>query len=136
MSGSLKAEIEVIRRSGLFLSDWYKSQRGDAPGDGAEHFCVTGWREGARPNPYFDTTWYLAQNPEIAAAGGNPLLHYHAFGEAAGRDPAPWFHVNWYRAAYERGALGPCLAHFLERRFTGQVKPVPAAVAVTGLATL
>ncbi len=125
MTASLKAEIEVIRRSGLFLADWYKGQRPDAPGDGAEHFCTIGWREGLRPNPYFDTVWYLAQNPEIAAAGVNPLLHYHAFGEAAGRDPAPWFQVNWYRAAYERGPLGACLAHFLERRFTGQVNPVP-----------
>jgi glycosyltransferase involved in cell wall biosynthesis len=124
VSGSLKAEIEVIRRSGLFLADWYRAQRPEATGDGVEHFCNLGWRAGARPNPYFDTAWYLAQNPDIAAAGVNPLLHYHAFGEAAGRDPAPWFQVSWYRAAYERGA-GPCLAHFLERRFTGQVNPVP-----------
>jgi glycosyltransferase involved in cell wall biosynthesis len=121
---SLKAEIEVIRRSLLFDSDWYRTQNGQAADDGVEHFCTHGWRAGARPNPYFDTQWYLAQNPDIAAAGVNPLLHYHAFGEAAGRDPGPWFQVNWYRAAYERGAA-PCLAHYLERRHSGQVNPVP-----------
>jgi hypothetical protein len=128
LADNLKTEIAVIRRSGLFLSDWYLPQH---PGiaahgeDGVAHFCQAGWRAGVRPNPYFDPAWYLSRNPEIAAAGVNPLLHYIAFGEAEGRDPCPWFDVRWYRASYGLGEKEPCLTHYLERRMTGQVNPVP-----------
>ncbi len=118
----------AIRQSGVFLSPWYLAQHRalDTPGaDGVAHFCTAGWREGARPNPYFDPAWYLAHNPEIAAAGVNPLLHYIAFGEFEGRDPCPYFDVRWYRATYGLGARELCLRHFLARRLTGQVNPVP-----------
>ncbi len=128
MSPNLKAEIHVIRQSGLFLSSWYLGQHPKAETAGEEgitHFCTEGWRAGARPNPYFDPAWYLARYPEIAAAGVNPLLHYIAFGEAEGRDPSAWFHTQWYRATYGLGPKDPCLKHFLERRHGGQVNPVP-----------
>ncbi len=119
------AEIAAIRQSGLLLSAWYLPQHAAASGDGVEHFCQTGWREGARPNPYFDPAWYLARNPEVAAADVNPLLHYLALGEAENRNPCPWFDVAWYRETYHLAPGEPCLAHFLKRRLTGQVSPVP-----------
>jgi glycosyltransferase involved in cell wall biosynthesis len=124
----LNTEIHVIRQSGLLFSSWYLLQHRDVQAlgqDGAEHFCTEGWRNGDKPNPYFDPAWYLARYPEIAAAGINPLLHYIAFGEAEGRDPSPWFYTHWYRETYHLGAKEPCLRHFLERRLTGQVNPVP-----------
>src|SRR5215470_15494290 len=34
----------------------------------------------------FDAEWYLAQNPDVAAAGINPLVHYLRHGAAEGRD--------------------------------------------------
>ena len=125
MSILLQAEIEAVRHSGLFLSPWYLRQHADAAGDGGEHFCTLGWRQGAWPNPYFDPAWYRAQNPEIDAAGINPLLHYLGYGEAQGRDPCPHFFTLWYRRTYGLGAKDPCLGHFLARRRTGQVSPVP-----------
>ena len=128
MSGQLNAEIAAIRQSGVFLSSWYLSQHREVEArgeDGISHFCQVGWRAGARPNPYFDPGWYLSRNPEIAAAGVNPLLHYIAFGEFEGRDPSPWFDARWYRATYGLGAKALCLRHFLERRQSGQVNPVP-----------
>ncbi len=128
MSAQLQTEMHVIRQSGLLLSSWYVAQRPALAArdeDGVAHFCTQGWREGAKPNPYFDPAWYLAQNPEIAAAGVNPLLHYIAFGEAEGRDPSPWFDTAWYREAYGLGPREPCLKHYLERRTTGQINPVP-----------
>ena len=33
-----------------------------------------------KPHPLFDTDWYLQQNPDVAAAGMNPLLHYMQHG--------------------------------------------------------
>jgi glycosyltransferase involved in cell wall biosynthesis len=125
---NLLAEMAAIRASGLFLPAWYLSRRPDlaAQGDdGLAHFCRTGWREGANPNPYFDTTAYLAANPDVARAGFNPLWHYIEFGEFEGRDPGPWFFVTWYRAEYGLGPRDLCLAHYLARRLTGQVNPVP-----------
>lgn len=128
MSGNLQAEIMVIRQSGLFLPLWYLPQHREVEArgeDGVSHFCQVGWRAGAGPNPYFDPAWYLARNPEVAGAGVNPLLHYIALGEAEGRDPCPYFDVRWYRATYNLGEKDLCLKHFLERRLTGQVNPVP-----------
>jgi glycosyltransferase involved in cell wall biosynthesis len=115
----------VIRQTGLFLSAWYLAANPEAGGDGVEHFCSTGWAQGARPNPYFEPAYYLAQNPEVAAAQVNPLLHYIAFGEAEGRRPSAFFDPAWYRETYGLGAKEPCLRHYLERRLTGQVNPVP-----------
>ena len=128
LAAYLKAEIEIIRRSGLFLSPWYLAQypalaaSGD---DGVAHFCAEGWANGARPNPYFDPAWYLGRYPEVAAAGINPLLHYIIAGEAEGRDPSPLFHTAWYRETCRLGAKESCLRHYLERRHSGQANPVP-----------
>ena len=65
----------------------------------------------------FDKAWYLAQNPEVAEAGIDPVLHYLQQGAAEGRNPHPLFDTNWYLAqnpdVRESGA-NP-LVHFLER---------------------
>ena len=50
-----------------------------------DHYAAQGWREGKDPNPNFSTTWYLAQYPDVAAAGTNPLLHYLRHGRAERR---------------------------------------------------
>ncbi len=44
----------------------------------------------------FDKQWYLRQNPDVAAAGVNPLRHYLRRGAAEGRDPNPLFDSDWY----------------------------------------
>jgi lipopolysaccharide biosynthesis protein len=49
---------------------------------------VTGGAAGGRdPNPLFDTSFYVEQNADVAAAGVNPLAHYLTVGAAEGRDP-------------------------------------------------
>lgn len=128
MGVEFQAEIDIIRQSGLFLPGWYLSQHPEASDEGADgvaHFCRIGWRQGALPNPYFNTSWYLNRYPDVAQDGANPLLHYLTAGEAEGRDPCPYFSAAWYRQTYELPPGMSCLAHFLERRFSGQVNPVP-----------
>ena len=49
------------------------------------HFHQSGWREGRDPSGDFDTTLYLIHNPDVAAAGIDPLEHYLQFGRAEGR---------------------------------------------------
>ncbi len=115
MDGQSQAEIDIIRQSGLFLPDWYLSQHPQAAEDGADgiaHFCRTGWREGARPNPYFHPQWYLSRYPDVAENGGNPLLHYITAGDAEGRDPCPFFFTAWYRETYHLPPGASCLRAF------------------------
>jgi len=59
-----------------------------------------GWQAGLNPIPLFDTKFYLAHNPDVAAAHVNPLLHYETYGWKEGRDPSESFSVNRYLSAY------------------------------------
>lgn len=51
---------------------------------------------GAKPNPLFDETFYLATNPDIAFSGKDPYRHYLDHGAREGRDPNPLFATAWY----------------------------------------
>jgi glycosyltransferase involved in cell wall biosynthesis len=124
----LQAEMAYIHGSGLFLRDWYAERHAEpaqAKIEPLAYFCQAGWRAGHQPNPYFDPVYYLRTNPDVVQAGLNPLLHYITHGDREGRDPCGYFHVAWYRERYGLGAKDNALAHFLERRFSGQVAPVP-----------
>lgn len=46
----------------------------------------------------FDPAWYLAQNPDVAAADIDPLEHYRKWGAGEGRNPNPIFDSAWYLA--------------------------------------
>lgn len=78
------------------------------------HYLRDGEREGRRLTPaeastdeaqargllaaseLFDAEWYLAEYPDIARAGLEPLRHYLTHGAAEGRDPGPWFDTRFY----------------------------------------
>ena len=62
-------------------------------------YDATGWRQGLNPDAWFDTGYYLAHNPDVAAAGINPLLHYETNGWREGRDPSAQFSTGKYLAA-------------------------------------
>jgi hypothetical protein len=46
----------------------------------------------------FDPLYYLAHNPDVAAAGVDPLQHFLAYGWREGRDPDAFFDTGWYLA--------------------------------------
>ena len=116
----------ALRTSGLFDADWYQQTYPDLAGlDPLTHFCLQGWKEGRRPNPYFVTDWYLRENQDVQRGGGNPVLHYLRFGEAGGRAPAPFFDLVWYRTVHRAAQDETLLAHFLARRRSGDVSPLP-----------
>ncbi len=48
------------------------------------------------PLVLFDEGFYLQNNPDVAAAGVNPLFHYVEFGAAEGRDPDLLFDTSFY----------------------------------------
>jgi ELWxxDGT repeat protein len=82
----------------------------------AEIYSATGWKQGLNPNAWFDTNYYLAQNPDVAAAGINPLLHFEQFGWREGRDPSLVFSDSKYLAQnpdVAAAGLDP-LAHYIQ----------------------
>ncbi len=50
----------------------------------------------AGPARDFDPAYYLSRNPDVAAAGVDPLQHYLAYGWKEGRDPNAYFSTAWY----------------------------------------
>jgi hypothetical protein len=47
----------------------------------------------------FDSQYYLERNPDVAAAGVDPLEHFLRYGWREGRDPHPLFQVQYYLAS-------------------------------------
>lgn len=56
-----------------------------------------GWLDGV--DRQFDRGFYLSQNPDVAAAGMDPLVHYEAYGWREGRDPSLLFSTRSYLEA-------------------------------------
>ncbi|MCF1496265.1 hypothetical protein GOZ83_28590 [Agrobacterium vitis] len=120
--GADKRLSRKLLASGLFDFDFYcnqlKGSRLTAPPvpiDAALHFVRNGFTQGLRPNEYFDTHWYLANNEDVRNSGINPLWHYHINGWKEGRDPAREFSTALYLAAYrdiQAANVNP-LQHFL-----------------------
>ena len=58
----ISGELEQLDASGLFDGAWYLTENPDVWDSDLEplvHFCRYGWREGRRPNQYFEPAWYL-----------------------------------------------------------------------------
>jgi serralysin len=70
----------------FFDTSWYRALYKDAAGTNPlDHYHATGWKKGYDPGPHFDTKLYLIHNPDVAAAGIDPLEHYLRHGAKEGR---------------------------------------------------
>jgi hypothetical protein len=49
------------------------------------HYVTEGWLQGLDATPFFSTSQYLLDHPDVRAAGVNPLAHYVEFGAPEGR---------------------------------------------------
>lgn len=76
-------------------------------------------------SPLFDGSYYLEQNPDVAAAGMDPVIHYVDFGATELRNPSPFFDTARYlyanRRELARGEENP-LSHHI-----GTSRPVRAS---------
>lgn len=75
--------IELVATSYLLDAGWYARHselRHADPTIAARHYLAEGWRRGFDPGPAFSTADYLADNPDVAADGANPLVHYLMYG--------------------------------------------------------
>jgi GT2 family glycosyltransferase/SAM-dependent methyltransferase len=76
----------------------------------------------------FEAAWYLAQNPDVATAGLDPLTHFLRFGAAELRNPGPNFHTRWYldqNPDVQATGLNP-LVHYITYGAAEGRKPAPA----------
>ncbi len=124
-------EIQALVEFGLFDAEHYVEAYPDVAAarlDPFGHYCDFGWREGRRPNPYFDGAWYWEQHPEVVSAG-MPLLHYIRYGDHEGWQPVPAFEPAWYRDTYAVAPDDLALSHFLRHRCGGDVLPSPVLYA-------
>lgn len=75
----------------LFDPDYYRSAYPDVARSGHDpvsHYRLHGAAEGRRPNPYFDTAWYvISSGAEVGLSGMNPFLHYVLYGYREGFPP-------------------------------------------------
>lgn len=80
-----------------------------------------------RDSGLFDTAWYLESYPDVAAAEGDPVLHYLQFGAAEGRFPNSLFDTRWYVKRYRQSFFRPKnpLLDFLRRAADGARDPNP-----------
>jgi hypothetical protein len=61
-----------------------------------DHYCLTGWREGRDPAPWFSAEGYLALHRDVERSGVEPLFHYLTIGRHEGRATAPSRHARAY----------------------------------------
>jgi hypothetical protein len=121
-------DLDIVRTSGLVDPNYYLINGADvheAQLDPVEHFCRYGWREGRKPNIYFDTHWYLQTNPLVERLKIDPVVHYVLEGEMADRRPVPYFDPLWYRETYAILSGELALAHFLTHRRSQAFSPTP-----------
>ena len=91
-NAAIDAEVETIRKSGLFDESYYRSMYPDlppAPHDLIRHYCEHGWREGKNPSDDFDTNFYLTTNSDIRNADINPFWHFASAGAMEMRHALP-----------------------------------------------
>jgi len=76
--------------------------------------------EAPKPKPfdyqgYWDPEYYLGHNPDVKAAGVDPLGHYNEFGWHEGRDPSSLFDTSDYLSQYSDVAAAGVnpLEHYL-----------------------
>lgn len=72
-----------------FDTAFFRRQTGATRLDPIRHYLRFGAEQGLDPHPGFSSTSYLVRNPDVAAAGINPLVHYRTHGRAEGRGAGP-----------------------------------------------
>ena len=84
-------DVELAIVKGEFGAGFNTDLDGDGDVDNFDlaqhHYSSYGWAERRDPNSTFDTSAYLDDNPDVRAAGMDPLMHYQNFGLAEGRAP-------------------------------------------------
>ncbi len=92
--------------SAIFDPAWYRRKYGLT----TDVLALTHYLENCRsctvsPFADFDAEYYGRNNPDVAAAGVDPFLHFYDFGYREGRNPSAEFDVRFYAKRYLSGDL-------------------------------
>jgi glycosyltransferase involved in cell wall biosynthesis/SAM-dependent methyltransferase len=123
-SASHNSQHNII--ASLFDEGYYTALYPEASGGcPVKNYLEKGWKEGFKPHPLFDPSWYLQENQDVAQAGVEPLEHYIRYGWREGRSPHPLFDVRHYLSQapdlVDKG-FEP-IAHFLRHGVRVGLKP-------------
>jgi GT2 family glycosyltransferase len=85
------------------------------PTRGLDSWWVKPIRNLLRASGLFDQDFYVAENPDVARAGVDPLDHYLRYGDREGRQPMPYFDPDFYRQSLTWPLSRRCnaLAHYM-----------------------
>ena len=84
--GTLTVGSMTVTFAGTYDASWFQLSAG------SEGTLVIGFRS----DPLFDAVYYLAHNPDVAAAGVDPFQHYLGNGWREGRAAAAFFDTSYY----------------------------------------
>jgi hypothetical protein len=103
----------------LFSTAWYLQQlEGGLDGlTPLEHYLAFGWRKNLDPCALFSVHGYLHRNPDVAAAGVNPFVHYLKFASSEGQEGTCLWSEAEYREWFADDVLVQrfgSLGHFRE----------------------
>lgn len=99
-------------------------------------YDAIGWQQGLNPDALFDSKYYLAQNPDVRAAGVDPLRHYEQYGWHEGREPSLLFSGSKYLAAnpdVAAAAINPLIHYIAYGQSEGRVAPLTGNAATADL---
>ncbi|MEM6622562.1 MAG: hypothetical protein AAF674_10065 [Pseudomonadota bacterium] len=90
-----------VERAGDYDTQQIKIHAGSREGTWLWHYLSVGLRNACEPIEFFDSPWYIAANPDVAAAMRTgsvsaPLAHFVKHGSGEGRDPGPGFRSARY----------------------------------------
>ena len=96
-SSDAGSNYKIIVESGVFDPKYYlKTYPKVAPkSDAVQHYLTHGAVENKNPSKLFNTRYYLANNPDVAKSGINPLVHFCKYGRYELRDPSAAFDMAW-----------------------------------------
>ena len=119
-------DYDIIAKSELFDRDWYKKQYA-VKEDPINHYLIQGFKELKKPNPLFDTQWYIKNNPDVIKSNMNPLVHFILYGSRDYSDPHSQFSILGYlknNPDVAENGMNPLL-HYLKHGIEEGRKPFP-----------
>ncbi|MBL3599980.1 MAG: hypothetical protein JMN25_08930 [gamma proteobacterium endosymbiont of Lamellibrachia anaximandri] len=82
----------------------------------------------------FDESWYLAEYPDVAEAGIDPVQHYLRYGASEGRNPSPKFDTTFYLTTnpdIAQAEINPLVHYFRYGREEGRLPSLQGISAWT-----
>ena len=76
-----KINIDLIKKSNLFSSKYYRFENPEVKMDPAKHYYYYGYKEGKSPSYEFSNEAYLKMYKDVRNVGINPLVHYLKYGK-------------------------------------------------------